>query len=60
MTIKPDVALLVDAVNDAHAIAYYERNGFRPLFPRVDDEKAFYHIPLSEDLRTRMYYYDLL
>lgn len=24
------------------------------------DEKAFYHIPGSEDLRTRMYYYDLL
>ena len=52
--------ILVDAVNNEHAIAYYERNGFRPLFPRIDDEKSFYHIPDSEKLRTRMYYYDLL
>lgn len=52
--------ILVDAVNNQHTIAYYERNGFRPLFPRIIDEKAFYHIPESEDLRTRMYYYDLL
>ncbi len=52
--------ILVDAVNNEHAIAYYERNGFCPLFPRINDEKAFYHIPESENLRTRMYYYDLL
>lgn len=52
--------ILVDAVNDKHAIRYYERNGFHPLFPRIDDEKAFYHIPESDDLRTRMYYFDLL
>ncbi|MDE6079016.1 MAG: GNAT family N-acetyltransferase [Duncaniella sp.] len=52
--------ILVDAVNDAHAIAYYERNGFRPLFPRVEDERAFYHIPEAANLRTRMYYFDLL
>ena len=52
--------LLVDVVNNEHAIAYYERNGFRPLSPRISDEKAFYNIPESEDLRTRMYYYDLL
>lgn len=52
--------ILVDAVNNDHAIAYYERNGFRPLFPRISDEKAFYNIPETEDLRTRMYYYDLL
>lgn len=52
--------ILVDAVNSEHAIRYYERNGFRPLFPRISDEKAFYNIPDSDDLRTRMYYYDLL
>lgn len=52
--------ILVDAVNNEHAIRYYERNGFRPLFPRINDEKAFYHIPENESLRTRMYYYDLL
>ena len=52
--------ILVDAVNNEHAIRYYERNGFRPLFPRVTDEKAFYNIPETEELRTRMYYFDLL
>lgn len=52
--------ILVGAVNNEHAIRYYDRNGFRPLFPRINDEKAFYHIPESDKLRTRMYYYDLL
>jgi len=52
--------ILVDAVNDEHAIKYYERNGFRPLFPRISDEKEFYRIPETEPLRTRMYYFDLL
>lgn len=52
--------ILVDAVNDSHTLAYYERNGFHPLFPRVSDEKAFYNIGEAEELRTRMYYFDLL
>lgn len=52
--------ILVDAVNNPHTIAYYERNGFRPLFPRISDEKDFYNIPETEDLRTRMYFFDLL
>lgn len=52
--------LLVDAVNDPHTMRYYDRNLFRPLFPHLEDEKAFYHIPASEELRTRMLYFDLL
>ena len=52
--------VLVDAVNNDHAVKYYERNGFHPLFPRINDEKDFYHIPEADNLRTRMYYYDLL
>ena len=52
--------ILVDAVNNDHAIKYYERNGFLPLFPRISDEKEFYNIPDSDMLRTRMYYFDLL
>lgn len=52
--------VLVDAVNNEHTMRYYERNGFRPLFPRIDDEKVFYNIPESEPLRTRMLYFDLL
>ena len=52
--------ILVDAVNNERTLRYYERNGFKPLFPRVNDEKTFYGINLEEDLRTRMYYFDLL
>lgn len=29
--------VLVDAVNNPHAIRYYERNGFTPLFPKIED-----------------------
>jgi len=51
--------VLVDAMNTEHTRKYYERNGFKPLFPHIEDEKEFYQIK-DEDLRTRMYYYDLL
>lgn len=52
--------ILVDVMNNEHAIKYYERNGFKPLFPREENEKAFYGIPDNEQLCTRMYYFDLL
>ena len=52
--------LLVDAVNSEHTLDYYARNGFRPLFPRQEDEKTFYGIEDDEELKTRMYYFDLL
>ena len=51
--------VLVDAMNTEHTLKYYKRNGFKPLFPRIEDEKEFYNIK-SGDLRTRMYYFDLL
>lgn len=52
--------LLVDAVNTSHTVRYYERNGFKPLFPRIENEKEFYGVKSDEELRTRMYYFDLL
>lgn len=52
--------VLVDAVNTPHTLAYYERNGFKPLFRREVDEKDFYHIKEEDELKTRMYYFDLL
>lgn len=36
--------VLVDAMNSEHTLNYYERNGFKPLFPRVSEERDFYHI----------------
>jgi len=52
--------VLVDALNSPHTLNYYERNGFKPLFPHIEDEKIFYSINPDEDLKTRMYYFDLL
>lgn len=52
--------ILVDAVNNPHTLSYYERNGFKPLFRRIQDEKDFYHIDEQNELKTRMYYYDLI
>lgn len=52
--------VLVDAVNNEHTLKYYIRNGFKPLFPRQEDEKTFYGIDCDEYLRTRMFYFDLL
>lgn len=52
--------VVVDAVNTPHTLAYYERNGFKPLFRREEDEKDFYHVDKGDDLKTRMYYFDLL
>lgn len=52
--------VLVDAVNNPHTLAYYNRNGFKPLFPREADERTFYRIKDGEVLKTRMFYFDLL
>lgn len=52
--------VLVDAANTPNAIKYYERNGFTPLFPRMEDEKDYYSISRDDELRTRMYYFDLI
>lgn len=52
--------VLVDAVNNTRTLSYYDRNGFKPLFRRIEDEKFFYHINPEEDLKTRMYYFDLI
>lgn len=52
--------VLVDAVNSPAVLRYYERNGFKPLFPCIKDKKEFYEIQADKELHTRMYYFDLL
>ncbi len=52
--------ILVDAVNTSHTLKYYERNGFIPLFPKIEDEKEYYSIDQDEVLRTRILYFDLI
>lgn len=62
---------IVDAKNEPHVLSFYEKNHFKPLFPREIDE-AFYTRPPkdAEDrkqqiknprkLRTRLMFCDLL
>lgn len=51
--------LVVDAYNKDSIISFYLSNGFLPLHKTEEDEKAFYHIPAEEQLRTRLLYFDL-
>ena len=62
---------IVDAKNESKILNFYERNGFKPLFPREIDED-FYTRPPKDDeereertknprkLRTRLMFCDLL
>ena len=54
--------VIVDAVNAPQVLSFYEKNGFRPLFPTEKQELAYTmgkkDIPLK--LETRLMYFDLL
>lgn len=61
MTTKPDADFCwLMRIYNEHTLKYYERNGFRPIFPKEENEKEFYGIDHEEALRTRMYYFDLI
>jgi GNAT superfamily N-acetyltransferase len=54
--------VIVDAVNDLQVLSFYEKNGFRPLFPTEEQEFAYTmgkkDTPVKLD--TRLMYFDLL
>ena len=54
--------VIVDAVNDLQVLSFYEKNGFRPLFPTEEQEFAYTmgkkDAPVKLD--TRLMYFDLL
>jgi len=54
--------VIVDAVNDPQVLSFYEKNGFRPLFPTEEQEFAYTmgkkDTPVKLD--TRLMYFDLL
>lgn len=52
--------LIVDAYNDTDTKAFYERNGFKPVFSTDEQEKDYRHISPEVRLTTRLMYFDLL
>jgi GNAT superfamily N-acetyltransferase len=52
--------VIVDAYNEAETLAFYERNGFSPVFSTDEQEKAYRHIDSETQLSTRLMYYDLI
>lgn len=51
--------LLVDAYNNAGVLSFYEKNGFKFLYPSEEEEKTFYNLQKVEKLNTRMMFLDL-
>lgn len=51
--------LIVDAYNSAGTLHFYTKNGFRPLYKTEDAEKSAFGIAVSEDLKSRIFFFDL-
>lgn len=52
--------VIVDAYNNQETKAFYERNGFKPVFSTDEQEKEYRHIRSDIHLSTRLMYFDLL
>lgn len=52
--------VLVDAYNTPSTIAFYEGNGFAPVFSTEKQEKEYRHISEKTPLNTRLMYFDLM
>ena len=52
--------LIVDAVNDARVISFYQKNGFIPLFSSEEQELLYTYGSKELELKTRLMYFDLL
>lgn len=50
----------VDAYNTPGTLAFYEHNGFKPVFSSDQQEKTYRHIQQDVQLKTRFMYFDLL
>lgn len=51
--------MLVDAYNKESTLAYYVKNGFKPLYKSEQSEKESFGIPNDSPLRSRIYFFDL-
>lgn len=51
--------MLVDAYNNQDVLSFYQKNGFKFLYPTEQEESEFYNLQEDEKLHTRMMYMDL-
>ncbi|MDE6352499.1 MAG: GNAT family N-acetyltransferase [Muribaculaceae bacterium] len=51
--------MLVDAYNTESTLHYYIKNGFKPLYKTEQGEKDAFGISLNEDLKSRIFFFDL-
>lgn len=51
--------MLVDAYNIESTIHYYLKNGFKPLYKSEQSEKVAFGIPDSDNLKSRIMFFDL-
>jgi GNAT superfamily N-acetyltransferase len=52
--------LVIDAYNDSNVLSFYQRNGFSTVFSTEEQERSAYKIDISEPLRTRYLFFDML
>lgn len=51
--------VIVDAYNNAPALAFYERNGFRCVFSSDEQERIYRQLSPDATLNSRLMYFDL-
>lgn len=51
--------ILVDAYNSEQTIHFYIKNGFKPLYKSEEREKDAFGIPVDENLKSRIMFFDL-
>ncbi len=51
--------IVVDAYNNEKTLHFYEKNGFKPLYKTVQEERAFLELKPEEPLETRFMFFDL-
>jgi hypothetical protein len=52
--------IVVDAYNEPNPLKYYESNGFTYLFSSEDQEKEYNGFEKTDNLKTRLMYFDLI
>lgn len=53
--------IIVDAINNEKVIGFYQRNGFKFIFDKIEDEIEYMKLDMEPEYkRTRLMYFDLI
>lgn len=52
--------LIVDSYNTFETLAFYQANGFQPVFSTDEQEKKYRRVAEDQPLKTRLLYFDLI